>query len=176
MTYSSERNSPDFFYFTYKNHKNEVEKRCVAPKTVWFGRTEFHKDQQWFLRAYDYNRKGIRDFALNDFVHPRVEVTFKAEMERIQEVLEEAAKHVENAVNEVANSRATKEMLAYSTKWWKEHAEFLQKEMAHAKVALDFYADKGNWQVYDDGSSDVSNDSGAKAQRAVKRIETLGNS
>lgn len=53
--------------FFYTNYKGNEEKRVVSTKVhIWHGVSKYHKDKQHFLRAYDYDREGIRDFAMSD--------------------------------------------------------------------------------------------------------------
>lgn len=52
--------------FVYKNYKGEVEVRRVFPRGLWYGSTDWHPEKQWFIHAYDLERKGLRDFALKD--------------------------------------------------------------------------------------------------------------
>jgi predicted DNA-binding transcriptional regulator YafY len=50
----------------YVNHRGERARRTVIPGNMWFGRSRFHDDQgeQWFLRAFDMDRRDYRDFAM----------------------------------------------------------------------------------------------------------------
>jgi predicted DNA-binding transcriptional regulator YafY len=50
--------------FDYSNHRGERGFRKVLPFRLWFGVTEFHPAPQWFLRAWDFNRNAMRDFAI----------------------------------------------------------------------------------------------------------------
>jgi len=43
--------------FEYKNWLGKVSKRTVIPYEVWYGITEFHKKEQWLLRAFDVNKQ-----------------------------------------------------------------------------------------------------------------------
>ena len=53
--------------FFYTNYKGNEEKRVVSTKVhIRHGVSKYHKDKQHFLRAYDYDREGIRDFAMSD--------------------------------------------------------------------------------------------------------------
>ena len=53
--------------FFYTNYKGNEERRVVSTKVhIWHGVSKYHKDKQHFLRAYDYDREGIRDFAMSD--------------------------------------------------------------------------------------------------------------
>lgn len=50
----------------YINWKGEVAWRTVLPKKIWFGSTEWHREEQWLLKALDMERGAERDFALKD--------------------------------------------------------------------------------------------------------------
>lgn len=50
--------------FTYKNHEGTTDERHAVPLEIHYGSNEWHKEPQYFLRAYDLDRKAIRDFAL----------------------------------------------------------------------------------------------------------------
>lgn len=54
------------FSMRYKNWRNETDIRRVKPISLWFGSTEFHKEEQWFLKAIDLDRSVERDFAIKD--------------------------------------------------------------------------------------------------------------
>lgn len=52
--------------FIYKNWKGETREREVTPIKIWFGKTEFHPEEQWFLKAKDTKKNEDRDFAFKD--------------------------------------------------------------------------------------------------------------
>ena len=52
--------------FTYKNWRGEISTRVVEPQSIWFGKTEYHPEPQWFISAYDLAKKAPRTFAIND--------------------------------------------------------------------------------------------------------------
>lgn len=60
------QNSP--LEFKYKNWKGEVSHRRVLPIDVWYGETEFHKEKQWLLKAFDLDKEADRNFAMNDIL------------------------------------------------------------------------------------------------------------
>lgn len=49
---------------TYTNHRNETAVRLIEPMSIWFGTTEWHPTEQWFLKAKDVERDVRRDFAM----------------------------------------------------------------------------------------------------------------
>lgn len=40
--------------------------RTVVPQEIWFGSNEWHKVDQWMMRALDIEKGEVRDFALVD--------------------------------------------------------------------------------------------------------------
>ncbi len=52
------------FEFIYTNWRGETSTRRARPVGVWFGISEYHPEPQWFLKAFDYDKKAVRDFAL----------------------------------------------------------------------------------------------------------------
>jgi predicted DNA-binding transcriptional regulator YafY len=49
---------------TYTNYRGERANRLVLPERVWFGATDWHPAHQWLMDAYDFDRKGLRSFAV----------------------------------------------------------------------------------------------------------------
>ena len=54
--------------FKYKNYKGEVSTRHVKPQEIWWGATKYHPEIQWLLTGYDFDKGGMRDFAMNDIM------------------------------------------------------------------------------------------------------------
>jgi hypothetical protein len=54
--------------FVYKNYKGEVSTRRVIPERVYFGSNEFHKGDQWLMKAWDLDKDAEREFALADVI------------------------------------------------------------------------------------------------------------
>jgi hypothetical protein len=52
--------------FRYTNYKLETENRRARVLSVWYGSSEFHQGEQWFLMARDVDRDAIRHFAMRD--------------------------------------------------------------------------------------------------------------
>jgi predicted DNA-binding transcriptional regulator YafY len=50
----------------YTNYRGETADRVIVPRTIWFGSTEYHKEPQWLLKAYDEGKADERDFAMRD--------------------------------------------------------------------------------------------------------------
>ena len=59
--------------FTYKNWKGNISERKVIPEKIYFGSTEFHKEEQWLLSAYDCDKADYRDFAMQDISNWKAE-------------------------------------------------------------------------------------------------------
>ena len=52
----------------YRNWRGEIAWRILIPKGIWYGKTEWHPQEQWFLKAEDTRDGKIKDFALCDFL------------------------------------------------------------------------------------------------------------
>lgn len=52
----------------YKNWKGEISIRNIYPDEVWYGSTEYHKEPQFLLSAWDIDKQAFRDFALIDII------------------------------------------------------------------------------------------------------------
>lgn len=52
--------------FQYKNWRGETSVRRVLPMKIWYGKTDWHPDEQWFIKAIDVEKGEERDFALTD--------------------------------------------------------------------------------------------------------------
>lgn len=52
----------------YRNWKGVVADRCVTEPNLWFGSTEYHKEEQWLMHAFDVDKGEYRDFALKDIL------------------------------------------------------------------------------------------------------------
>jgi len=50
----------------YTNYKGETAERTIIPLELWFGSTEYHKEEQWLLKAFDFDKKAERNFAVKD--------------------------------------------------------------------------------------------------------------
>jgi hypothetical protein len=51
----------------YTNYKGEKNLRTLIPLEIYWGTTPYHPHPQKLLKAYDLDKKEIRDFALKDF-------------------------------------------------------------------------------------------------------------
>lgn len=50
----------------YTNWKGETAYRKIIPKSIEFKATEWHKEAQWILNAFDVNKQADRGFAIKD--------------------------------------------------------------------------------------------------------------
>jgi len=53
--------------FEYKNYKGVTSIRNVIPYKVWFGSTDFYKEQ-WLLHCFDVDHKQERNFAMREII------------------------------------------------------------------------------------------------------------
>ena len=53
---------------TYRNWRDEVALRTIIPLRVFYGKNEYHKDEQWLLDVWDVEKEVYRTFALKDIV------------------------------------------------------------------------------------------------------------
>lgn len=52
--------------FWYKNYKGDEGYRRVRPISIRFGTSEWHKEPQWLMLAYDTVNNKQREFAMMD--------------------------------------------------------------------------------------------------------------
>ena len=50
----------------YTNWKVKTSYRNIIPKSIEFKSTEWHKEEQWILNAFDIDKNADRGFALKD--------------------------------------------------------------------------------------------------------------
>lgn len=52
----------------YTNHRGERAVRKIEPRLISYcaNGTEYHQKPGWYLRAFDLEKKGFRDFAMAD--------------------------------------------------------------------------------------------------------------
>ena len=50
---------------SYTNWKGALSDRRILPHHMWFGKNQWHPQEQWLLRAYDVEKKDWRDFAFS---------------------------------------------------------------------------------------------------------------
>ncbi len=54
------------FRFGYVNYRGEASTREVVFHYFWYGHSEYHAEDQFFLRGMDVQKKEMRDFAVKD--------------------------------------------------------------------------------------------------------------
>jgi predicted DNA-binding transcriptional regulator YafY len=50
----------------YTNYRGETAMREIVPQRIWYGKTEWHPDEQWLLDAVDLEKGAPRSFAMKD--------------------------------------------------------------------------------------------------------------
>ena len=50
----------------YTNYKGVTGTRKIVPIEILFGHTDWHKEDQWLLRAFDIQKNAERTFAVKD--------------------------------------------------------------------------------------------------------------
>jgi hypothetical protein len=53
---------------SYLNYRNEISMRYIVPIAQRYGTSNWHKDPQWLMIAYDVEKKDYREFALRDMI------------------------------------------------------------------------------------------------------------
>ena len=66
-----------YLEFDYVNYKGESSHRKVQVDQIEFGTNEWHKEPQWLMHAYDFDKNENRAFAMRDMTNVR----FSAEMQ-----------------------------------------------------------------------------------------------
>lgn len=54
----------DIVRIDYTNHRGERRVRLVVPDRLWFGRVEWHDEEQWLLDGLDIVKGERRTFAM----------------------------------------------------------------------------------------------------------------
>jgi hypothetical protein len=89
----------------YTNYRGERAVRKILPIRVFYGKTEYHPEEQWLLKALDWDRNVERDFSLNSIhrwgsptLRPLGEVNFHANQTLSVSMIDlmEAAAHASN--------------------------------------------------------------------------------
>lgn len=52
--------------FYYVNWKGRSSKRQVVDPEIWYGTSEYHSGDQWFIHAFDLEKQAWRDYAMKD--------------------------------------------------------------------------------------------------------------
>lgn len=57
---------PRLMVFFYTNYKGVESVRRIQPGVLWWGKTKWHSQEQWFLSGFDIDKGAMRDFAFDD--------------------------------------------------------------------------------------------------------------
>lgn len=68
MTTESAKTPQVPLVFEYKNWEGKTATRRVIPISFWYGTTEWHREEQWLLKALDVEKNAERDFAVKDII------------------------------------------------------------------------------------------------------------
>jgi hypothetical protein len=52
--------------FDYVNWRGVKSKRRVRTEKIYWGSTEYHKEPQWIMLAFDIDKQAYREFAMKD--------------------------------------------------------------------------------------------------------------
>lgn len=66
MVYKQMMGAGSVIDFEYVNWKGEKGYRRALIKGFYYGNTEYHKENQWLLEAFDVDKKQDRVFAMKD--------------------------------------------------------------------------------------------------------------
>lgn len=50
----------------YTNYKGETSTRRIVPGNIYWGKTKWHPEDQWLMKAFDLDKWESRDFVLKD--------------------------------------------------------------------------------------------------------------
>jgi predicted DNA-binding transcriptional regulator YafY len=59
----------------YVDERGETCTRRVLPERIWFGCTDWHREPQWLLDAFDVDRRAVRSFAMQRIEQMRPDTT-----------------------------------------------------------------------------------------------------
>ncbi len=70
--------SKDGVIFPYINYKGDFSYRFASPCKVNLEvRNKYHGDNVWLMSAYDYDKEGFRDFAIEDMIKGVIQHTLE---------------------------------------------------------------------------------------------------
>jgi len=52
----------------YKNWKGEIGIRTIIPLKVHYGKTDYHKTEQWLIDVFDVEKDALRTYAMMDII------------------------------------------------------------------------------------------------------------
>ena len=50
----------------YQNYKGVEKVRTIIPIEIYFGSTEYHKEEGWLLKVFDIEKQSERTYSLKD--------------------------------------------------------------------------------------------------------------
>ncbi|WP_164209245.1 hypothetical protein, partial [Stenotrophomonas maltophilia] len=68
--------------FIYTDHRSETDERHATPIGVRWGTSEWHRDPQWLLLAFDHDRQAECEFAMADIKHVGLQADRFGELRR----------------------------------------------------------------------------------------------
>lgn len=51
---------------SYKNYRGEISNRKIIPLRIFFGKTEYHPQEQYLLEVWDLDKEDFRTYSLAD--------------------------------------------------------------------------------------------------------------
>lgn len=61
-------NNAEEIKIEYCNHRGEIAWRRVVPDRIRYGGSEWHKEDQWILEAFDCDKGLTRSFAIKSIL------------------------------------------------------------------------------------------------------------
>lgn len=52
----------------YRNYRGEIGLRRIFPLEVFYGKNEYHKEEQWLLKVWDLEKNAYREYAMKDII------------------------------------------------------------------------------------------------------------
>ena len=62
----TETDSQKMVTILYTNYKGRTSLRRIIPMSLEYASSQWHKEEQWLMKAYDVDKKAERDFAVKD--------------------------------------------------------------------------------------------------------------
>ena len=52
----------------YKNYQGITSIRTIIPQNIYYGSTDYHKEEQWLLDVWDIDKDAQRTYAMMDII------------------------------------------------------------------------------------------------------------
>lgn len=52
----------------YKNWQGNISIRNIIPQNIYYGNTQFHKEDQWLMNVWDVEKDAQRTYAMLDII------------------------------------------------------------------------------------------------------------